>query len=224
MKKVLLGIPSASGFMPTMMVHSLLQLEKPIQCGFLAVERQRVDKARNYLVSQCLAGGYDYLMMVDDDNPIPPESLSLMLEDDKDIVIAPIMSRNRNEHGKFTLCAYYERWVGSGKEKFRIYDNIETFREEGPLHQIHAGGTGCILIKREVLEKLNTKYDGAPFEFGDIRLKKPVYIDGKKYERRTMSEDVEFCERAIDNGFELWLDDRVRPIHISSPQLLQWKP
>jgi len=106
-KKCLIGVPSGSGFMPTMMVQSLLQLHKPLPCAFLTVERQRVDKARNYFVQQALAGGFDYLMMIDDDNPIPPETLEKLLADDKDIVMATILSRNPDKNGKYNLCAFY---------------------------------------------------------------------------------------------------------------------
>jgi len=54
-----------------------------------------------------------------------------------------------------------------------------------------------------VLEKLYVKHGGLPFEFGDIKFKKKIKINGTEYDRRTMSEDCEFCERAINAGFEV---------------------
>jgi hypothetical protein len=48
-------------------------------------------------------------------------------------------------------------------------------------------------------------------------------VDGKEYTERTMSEDVLFCERAIDAGFEVWLDSRIRPLHITGNQFIQWQ-
>jgi hypothetical protein len=39
-----------------------------------------------------------------------------------------------------------------------------------------------------------------------------------------MSEDVLFCERAVDLGFEVWLDERIRPMHISGNKFVVWQP
>lgn len=219
-KKVLIGIPSASGLMPIAMVQSLLQLKKSIPCAFICVERQRTDKARNAIAMEALEKDFDYLLFVDDDNPIPPETLELFLEDDKDIVVAPILGRNPTAEGKFPLCAFYER----KEQGVRLYHPIEDFKDEGPLHKIDAGGTGCMLIKKEVLEKLFKKFKNEIFAFTETIFDKKVNIDGKEYEKRTMSEDVEFCERARDMGFEVWLDERIRPLHITRYNTVQWKP
>lgn len=224
-KTVLIGMPSGSGHVPVEMLQSLLQLQKPLPCGFMSVTRQRIDKARNYMALEALKVGADYLFFVDDDNPVPPDSLLRMLETDKDIVIAPILSRNPNKFGTHDLCAFY---VEEGPElselngkKIRFYKPITDFRDDGPLHKIDGGGTGCMLIKRVVLEKMFEKYKDYMFEFGDLRFSQFEY-DGAKYDRRTMSEDMEFCERVIDLGFEIWLDDRVRPTHISGNKMVQW--
>lgn len=37
-----------------------------------------------------------------------------------------------------------------------------------------------------------------------------------------MSEDCEFSERAIKEGFEMWLDERIRPLHVSRPLVVQY--
>lgn len=212
--KVLIGMPCGSGLVPSVMVQSLLQLRKPCATSFTTVVRQRIDKVRNYMAKQALESGFDYLLMVDDDNPIPEDTLELMLEDDKDIVVAPIMTRNPNEKGERDLCAFYSEEKKIKENTLRIYNHITEFRDEGPLHRIDAGGTGCMMIRRNVLETLWKKYEGEPFQFGDIT------VDGQ---RRTMSEDAEFCERAVDEGFEIWLDERIKPFHIGNFEMIQWK-
>lgn len=221
---VLMGIPNGSGVMPSIMVQSLLQLHKPIPCAVMIVERQMILKARNAIALEALKNNFDYLFFVDDDNPIPTDTLEKLLECDKDIVIAPILSRNPNKDGKHDLCAFYseelEGVVIDGKP-LRIYKNITDFRDTGHLHKIDAGGTGCMLIKRKVLEALHTKYKDYIFENGDIRFPKTV-VGGIEYDRRTMSEDCEFCERAVDAGFEVWLDERVRPIHLTQMGAVKW--
>ena len=214
-KKMLMGMPCGSGQVPSLMVNSLMHLRKPISAAFLIVDRQRIDKCRNYFVQQAIDNDFDYLFMVDDDNPIPPETLELMIEDDKDIVIAPIATRNPNpQSGKHDLCAYYKETkdVGDGKT-LDYYNFIEKFIDTGHLHKIDAGGTGAILIKRKVLEAIVKEYT-YPFEFGDVT------VNGQ---RRTMSEDAEFCERATKLGFEIYLDERITPIHLGQQQQIIWR-
>ena len=222
-KTILIGMPSYSGLIPSIMVQSLLQLHKPLPCGFMIIERQRIDKARNAMVMEALNNGVEYLFFVDDDNPIPPDTLEKMLEDDKDIVIAPILARNPVGEGNYPLCAFYKKEVKADGKKLNLYENVKKLKGKGPLHKVDAGGTGCMLIKRRVLERLFEKHNGSVFEFGEIEFKKPIMVDGKEYKKRTMSEDCEFCERAVNEGFEIWLDDRIRPYHITTFNLVQYK-
>lgn len=216
---VLIGMPNGSGQVPAPMVSSLLQLHKPCPCAFMIVERQMIDTARNGIVQEVLNKNFSHLLFIDDDNPIPYDTLEKMLEDDKDIVVAPILTRNANKEGKRQMCAFYKQEVDGEK----LYSNIEEFKEEGDLHKIDAGGTGCMLIKRAVLEKLHSIYKDRIFERTRDVFKKPITVDGKEYTERTMSEDALFCERAMDAGFEVWLDSRIRPLHIIGNQFTQWQ-
>jgi GT2 family glycosyltransferase len=38
-----------------------------------------------------------------------------------------------------------------------------------------------------------------------------------------MSEDAEFSERAVKAGFEIWVDERIKPIHLTSLGYVQYK-
>jgi hypothetical protein len=217
---VLIGMPNGSGQIPAITVSSLLQLHKPCPCEFMVVERQMIEMARNGIAMEALRNNATHLMFIDDDNPVPPDALEKMLEDNKDIVIAPILSRNPNKAGKHDLCAFYSQKVGNET----IYYNIEKFKDEGFLHKIDGGGTGCMLIKIDVLKKLNLLYKDRMFERTRTVFKKPIKVDGKEYTERTMSEDMEFCEKAIKAGFEVWLDDRIRPLHLTGERFVQWQP
>lgn len=222
-QSILIGMPSGSGVVPVQMVQSLLQLHKPLPCGFITVERQRVDKARNAIVMEALKGGFDYLFFVDDDNPIPPDTIEKMLEDDKDIVSAPILGRNPNKDGIHPLCCFYAKTVEADGKPLRLYYPVEKFKEETYLHKVDAVGTGCLLIKRKVLEELIKVHKDGVFEFGDIKFKEKIIVDGQEYDRRTMSEDAEFSERAVDAGFEIYVDDRIRPYHLTGMGAVQYK-
>lgn len=199
------------------MVTTLLRLEYPCLLGFVIVPRKRIDKARNEIAVNALWNKYDYLLFIDDDNPVPPDTITKFLEDDKDIVTAPILTRKMDKTGNYTLCVYKAKEY----DGVRIYSNVRTFKE-GYLHQIDACGMGCTLIKRKVLETLHKKYKDYMFEFGKIE--KPIKIGEKLYKARTTSEDMEFCERAVDAGFEIWVDTRIRPLHLIGQNQVQWNP
>jgi len=202
------------------MVSSLLQLHKPCPCAFMVVERQMIELARNGIAMEGLQKGASHVLFLDDDNPVPPDTLEKFLEVDKDIVIAPILTRNPDREGNHSLCAFYSEEVDGQ----RIYKNVTEFRDEGPLHRIDAGGTGCMLIKTTVLAKMFTVYSNRWFERTREVFDKAIVVDGKEYTERTMSEDVLFCERAVDLGFEVWLDERIRPMHISGNKFVVWQP
>lgn len=218
-KLVLIGMPNGSGQVPAPMVNSLMALHKPVGCAFMIIERTMIEMARNLIVNEAIRNNCTHVLMVDDDNPIPPDTLEKMLADDKDIVIAPILSRNPNDKGTHYLCAFYSREVDGN----RLYDVIEQFKDDGSLHKIDAGGTGCVLIKIEVLKKLMVEYPGRIFERTRTVFEKPIIVEGKTITERTMSEDVQFCERAIEHGFEVWLDSRIRPLHITGNTFNQYK-
>ena len=217
-KLILIGMPNGSGQVPASMVSSLLQLHKPAPCAFMIVERQMIEIARNGIVVEALKNKCTHVLMVDDDNPIPADTLEKFIEDDKDIVIAPILSRNPNSKGVHDLCAFYKKEVDGVK----LYENIEQFKDDGFLHKIDGGGTGCMLIKIEVLQKLFPVYKERIFERTRDVFEKPITVDGKEWTERTMSEDVQFCERAIENGFEVWLDSRIKPLHITGNNYVKY--
>jgi GT2 family glycosyltransferase len=186
----------------------------------MVVERQMIEIARNGIALEGLQKKSSHVLFLDDDNPVPPDTLEKLLEADKDIVIAPILTRNPDKDGNHSLCAFYSETV-DGK---RIYRNVTEFRDKGPLHRIDGGGTGCMLIKTTVLAKMFSVYSNRWFERTREVFEKPIVVDGKEYTERTMSEDVLFCERAVDLGFEIWLDERIRPLHISGHKYVVWQP
>lgn len=223
-KTLLLGMPCGSGMVPAATLSSMLLLKKPIPAQVMIVERQRTDKARNAMAIAALDGGFDYLLMVDDDNPVPDDTLEKLISANKDIVIAPILCRVPDPNGNYAVNAYYAEEQDFQGTKIKLYKHVQNFRDEGPLHRIDAGGTGCMLIKRYVLEKLVPEYEGQPFAYTKIPIPGGMVVNGKTYKYRDMSEDMEFCERAVNAGFEIWLDERVRPGHLIGQRALKWMP
>jgi hypothetical protein len=88
--------------------------------------------------------------------------------------------------------------------------------EEGPngLQEVTKTGTGFMLIKRDVFEKLDSHPAVKPF-MNDIGLPAELnpymktYFDTAVRENRYYSEDWTFCENWRDIGGKVWVDKRV---------------
>ena len=222
-------MPSASGLISAYTVDSLFKLTRPMPISLLIIERQAVDAARNYIVEIAIRMGIDYLFFADDDGVLPPSTLVKLVEDDKDIVAAPMLTRNVRDNGKHAICCFKKEnfYIGDGKTigKYRSVDGFDN--SKGYLHQVDAVGSACILIKKIVFETLFKKHNGRIYEFiHETHITKEHGVS-----LRNISEDMCFSERAKDEGFEIWIDTRIRPVHLGSPKLIRfeqegenWKP
>lgn len=211
--KILLWIPCASGYMHASMITSLLALRKPCDLSIQIVERQPLARSRNTLVKEALLGEYDYLFMVDDDNPLPVDALELLLEDKKDIVCWAYLTRVKKD-GEHKLVAYYKNWPK--------YEHIKEFKDEWYLHKIDATGGWCMLISRPVLAKMYLTYKTKPYMRTDKIFDTPIVVDWVEYHSEEKDPDVEFCDRAREQGYEIRLDERVTPLHMTPPQFVKY--
>jgi hypothetical protein len=88
--------------------------------------------------------------------------------------------------------------------------------EEGPdgLQEVTKTGTGFLLMKRGVFEKLNAHPAVKPFnsDIGlppELNVYMKTYFDTAVRENRYYSEDWTFCENWRDLGGRIWVDKRV---------------
>lgn len=213
-KKLLICIPTYSWLFTTDMVESLLRLKKPCPSLIQLIERQRIDKSRNRGIKQMLDSWSTHLLFIDDDNPIPENSIELLLENaDKDIVCVPIPTRNPNPQTWFhDLCIFRSKFVWD----INIYENINKVDlSEWYLIPVDACWMWCTLISRKVCEEMYKKYNWDAFAFGDTTY--VVKDEDVNKNRRTTWEDIEFCERCTKLWFQIFCDTRIRPYHIGRP-------
>jgi hypothetical protein len=148
---------------------------------FLPCKEAPTDSNRNHIARDFLKGGYDYLAMFDDDT-FPHRNPFDLLEFNKDVI-----------------GGVYPGWGEKGL-RFHIYKESDKklkgipglgqipVKERQGLQKVDAIGTGCIFIKRRVLEGMKT-----PFSY--------TYDDDGVL---NMSDDIAFCHRCKDAGFEVW--------------------
>jgi hypothetical protein len=155
-----------------------------------------ISRARNTLTAKFLHNKEStHLMFIDADIGWEPWHLLVMLNRDVDVI-----------GGLYPMKSLPVKWCVNGFEG----------AQEGPdgLQEVSKTGTGFMLIKRHVFEKLDAHPAVKPF-INDIGL--PVelnpymktYFDTAVRENRYYSEDWTFCENWRDLGGKVWVDKRV---------------
>jgi FkbM family methyltransferase len=187
MKKILIAIPTAR-YIEADTFKSIYDLEIPegYETTFQFFYGYRIDQVRN-LIADWVVRGFDYLFAVDHDVTFKPDTLKKMLFHDKDLV-----------------SGIYRQRIA--EQKIEIYDTNQQRMTIDQLYnkslvEIGGCGFGCVLIKKEVFAKI-----GYPqFEY-HVALNHSF----------TISEDIDFCKKAMSKGFRLYCDPTVLCGHIGS--------
>jgi hypothetical protein len=155
-----------------------------------------ISRGRNTLTAKFLHNKEStHLMFIDADIGWEPWHLLVMLNRDVDVI-----------GGLYPMKSLPIKWCVNG------FDGAE--QTEDGMQEVTKTGTGFMLIKREVFEKLDAHPAVKPF-VNDIGL--PVelnpymktYFDTAVREGRYYSEDWTFCENWRDLGGKIWVDKRV---------------
>jgi hypothetical protein len=155
-----------------------------------------ISRARNTLVAKFLQNPQStHLMFIDADIGWEPWHLLVLLDRDVDVI-----------GGLYPMKSLPIKWVVNG------FDGAE--EGENGLQEVSKTGTGFMLVKRHVFDKLNSHPAVKPFA-NDIGLPKELdqhlrtYYDTAVRENRYYSEDWTFCENWRDIGGKVWVDKRV---------------
>jgi hypothetical protein len=156
-----------------------------------------ISRARNTLTAKFLHNKEStHLMFIDADIGWEPWHLLVMLNAQKDVI-----------GGLYPMKSLPVKWCVNG------FDGAEV-SEDGTLQEVSKTGTGFMLIKRDVFEKLNAHPATKPF-LNDIGLPAELnpymktYFDTAVRENRYYSEDWTFCENWRDLGGQVWVDKRI---------------
>jgi cellulose synthase/poly-beta-1,6-N-acetylglucosamine synthase-like glycosyltransferase len=149
------------------------------------------DEARNTLIIKALhmEEKPDYVMFVDADNTMQYNVLHKLINEDKDIISGIYFQR----HKPFYPLAFKNKV--NGKTSFFTEWDIDK------VYEVDFVGAGCLLIKREVLEKMKYPY---------------FYIGRNIEEQLTIGEDIMFCAEARRLGYKIWVHTGVNVGHIGA--------
>lgn len=221
--RIFVGIPTLSGRVPIELMQGLHDaMARTGHEVLLHYERGStpVDLARNKICQIFLKSDCDTLWMIDDDT-IPPKNFPDVLEADGDIVTPIIVGAQPMDDGKLGLfnVAYLKNSAGNWRTM-----NWEV-RDTGII-DIDAAGTGCLLIKRHVIEdprmhlpKQFIDVFGNPQELDETEPPALFQIKRKPNGVWISGEDLTFCDRAKQLGYSIKLHTGVVCGHLKELDL-----
>ena len=154
-----------------------------------------VTRARNEMTASFLGTAHTHMMWLDADIEYEPEHVAKLWNLDADIAV-----------GVYAMKVPDKQWFAAWKDG-ALVKNLDRF--EGPI-EVDYAGTGFMLIRRSVLEKLAETADSYEGPNGRVPAlyMTPIHNDGFE------SEDYHFCRKAREAGFKIVMDPSVRLGHI----------
>lgn len=205
MKSVLISICNLHWIHKTV-VHKAMYLlqDKRYKCRLIMPSWKPYVNNLHHIVKDFIVGDYDFWLNIDADNPPTNNPLDLV-ELNKDIIGCP------------TPIYYFTGEVDKMGERpyyFNAYDydsTVDAYREHQPqkdLQKVDAVGTGCILIARRVFENL-------------LMQKGAFYRKWNEDGTMNKGNDIAFCERARNQGFEIYAHYNYLCDHFSELSMLE---
>lgn len=167
----------------------LTQLKHPVNTRIDWGLSTDIAGARNTLVERSLETGSEWILFIDDDHVYPTDLLIRLLEHEKPIVGSLYLRRARP----------FEPVAFSHRNEDGLYRSIDltTLPNEGLL-KVQAVGAAGLLIHSEVFRAIEYPW----FEHGRVG-------------EWNASEDIIFCEKAQDAGFDVFIDLAAQLGHLS---------
>ncbi len=172
-----------------------------------------ISRSRSRAASHFLKTTEDELLMfIDDDIVISPFDATKLMQEAHSLAL-PIVGAAYVTKSK-TKSGFAIRPVNSGQM---------SFGKKGKLYEVQSISTGCMVIRREVLDELINKNVTPLCRHGDTAyypfFQHQKMIIGDVWE--DMSEDWYFCEMARKIGFSVWCDTTIKLGHIG-PYEFNW--
>jgi hypothetical protein len=251
-KSLFIGVPMYGGQCMGMFMKSCLDLQGLLQhyginqrFSFIFNE-SLITRARNYITDEFRRSGMTNLLFIDSDIHFDPKDVITLLALDKDIIGGPYPKKSINWAGikeAITKNPSIDPAVLNslvGQYVFNPVHGTTQFNIGEPIEVLEIG-TGYMMIKKEVFDKMDEVYSdtikykpdhvGQAFFDGSryinayfdcvIDKKRTIKLaDGTEKEvggsDRYLSEDYTFCQRARDIGVKTWICPWMKTVHIGT--------
>lgn len=147
----------------------------------LLVSGNQIAYQRNLVFQAAREQNKDFVLFVDSDCVPPRDAVQRLLSHDLPIVSGVCVERT----APFSLCAI------KSFEPYQRYQPVDLKGQTEPFPVV-AAGTGCLLVRRAVIEAMPSPW----FRCGQLS-------------PDLLAEDTDFCLRAAEAGFPVYLDPTV---------------
>lgn len=167
-----------------------------------------IGKARDTIAARFLNTDFSDLIFIDADVGFNLAGFSALMTapDDADIVM-----------GLYRVKSDQLRFPGL------MFDPIERHPATMRLVKMQNGPGGFMRVKRRVFEKMRETWPDEHYSSGDLKLHH-FFPSGLTAENQFKGEDIMFCERAIECGFNIWAVQDIQLDH-TGPKTFEanWK-
>jgi GT2 family glycosyltransferase len=141
---------------------------------------------REKLVDNALADGCDVILFIDSDMRFPSDTIDILLS--REVPIIGVNAVTRRKPTLPTALNLHVEKDEEGKITSHAWHKVDSSDKEG-IEPVTAVGGGVVMIRKEVFNAI----------------KKP-WFDVGWGSKGIIGEDVHFCIKALDNGFQTYVD------------------
>lgn len=186
MKHILISVPNMH-WIHKHVVHKMMLLlsDGRYKVNIIMPSHKPYVNNLHNILNDFMEGDYDFWLNIDADNPPTQNPLDLV-QLNRDIIGLPTpiwhyTGEKKGERPVYWNAYDYDESTGAYREH----------QEKDGLQQVDAVGTGCLLISRRV------------FEEPEMR-KAPFMREWNEDGTVEKGNDIKFCERARENGYEIY--------------------
>ncbi|CAJ1379539.1 unnamed protein product [Effrenium voratum] len=228
--KVYIATPAYGGQVTvdymTSVINMVTQLKEVAWQLSLVAGQSIITVGRNNAVMEFLATDCTHLLFLDADVAFSVDTIRKMLGEDRDVILAPYPAKSLNE----------ERMQESAMRRggpARLADGLHYVLHAQPaqvqaalaqgssLVEVDAGPTGCMLIKRQVFQRLMEAYPEMHCRITGSHAGKAQcydvwwrFFDTAVENGEFLGEDIAFCRRWRNIGGQIWADLGAKMTHV----------
>ena len=141
-----------------------------------------VTRGRNLCVSHFLNSDFTHLLFIDSDILFNPESIFKMLEKDQDVLSIPYPMKTiqwdkiMNKWKDIPTMHYDQACTSGNMFPVRVKGDEQDIEVTDEMIELSHSMTGCMMIKREALEKMKKEYP-------ELTIKQKTMIDGERVDK-----------------------------------------
>ena len=213
---IVVGTPMYGGMCCSEYTQSILNLQEACllngikQTTIFVGNESLIQRARNTIAKAFLETDAEYLMFIDADQKFSPDDIAKMIKADKDIIggAVPMKGINWEHVRKGAAQNHPDLSRLTGVFNLNKLEGYEMESLEKPFQVKHVG-TGFMLIKRAVFEKLKPHVGWYTEKKWGLTVAKPDkthdFFQVVNINNELLSEDYSFCQQYRNLGGEVWV-------------------